>query len=72
MRYACAALLTSAVLSSTALATKRIVLYDPDANHEAILNIALWFDRYLKSVDPTFEFQAVQRLSFLRQDVNFK
>lgn len=52
--------LASAMASSPALATKRVVLYDPDANHEAILNIAFWFDRYLKGVDPELEFQAVQ------------
>jgi ABC-type phosphate/phosphonate transport system substrate-binding protein len=37
-----------------------VVFYDPDANHQAILNIIASFNGYLHEVDPSLVFQPVQ------------
>lgn len=38
----------------------RIVYFDPDANHQAIVNIATWFNDYLASAAIALVFQAVE------------
>ena len=38
----------------------RIVYFDPDANHQAIVNIATWFTDYLASASVELVFQAVE------------
>jgi ABC-type phosphate/phosphonate transport system substrate-binding protein len=58
-----AASLAIAVCVSTARADDsagRIVYYDPDANHQAIVNIATWFTDYLASAGINLTFQAVE------------
>jgi len=47
--------------SGRAGATQRILFYDPDANHLAILNVTRWFNAYLDRQQAGFKFQPVKR-----------
>lgn len=40
-------------------APKRIVYFDPDANHQAIVEVSNWFNRYLDGGDTGLSFQAL-------------
>ncbi len=40
--------------------TRTVVFYDPDANHEAILQITNWFSEFLRTVDPQLRLQPVR------------
>ena len=41
---------------------RTVVFYDPDANHEAILQITNWFSEFLRSVDPQLKLQPVRSI----------
>jgi ABC-type phosphate/phosphonate transport system substrate-binding protein len=42
-------------------ASRFLVFYDPNANHQAILNITSRFNRFLKDAAPSLRFQPVQK-----------
>lgn len=44
-----------------------IVFFDPDANHNAIIEIKTWFDAYLQRVAPGLQFQPVQNSAMLEK-----
>jgi ABC-type phosphate/phosphonate transport system substrate-binding protein len=39
-----------------------VVFYDPDANHEAILQISSWFTKFLQAIDPEMKLQPVRSI----------
>ncbi|SVE47816.1 uncharacterized protein METZ01_LOCUS500670, partial [marine metagenome] len=48
-----------ALRAEAAPAQQRILFYDPDANHQAIVQVSAWFNRFLQKVEPTLKFQAL-------------
>jgi putative tryptophan/tyrosine transport system substrate-binding protein len=41
-------------------ATRTVVFYDPDANHEALVRITSWFTEFLNQIDPKLRLQPVR------------
>ena len=52
--------LVLAPLSSAWSQDKRILFYEPDANHHAIVQITNWFNQYLQASNLSYKFQPVQ------------
>ena len=48
-----------ALRAEAAPAQQRILFYDPDANHQAIVQVSAWFNRFLQKVEPNLKFQAL-------------
>jgi ABC-type uncharacterized transport system substrate-binding protein/ABC-type phosphate/phosphonate transport system substrate-binding protein len=49
---------------------RTVIFYDPDANHEAILQITSWFTEFLRTVDPKLKLQPVRSTAAFEKMMN--